>query len=419
VADFPGLCRDCGIPVTELSPAEALEIEPALSKKLIAAYLVPDASIDPFKLTMENFYQAMDHGCTLVRHAEVIGFHREKKRIVSTQLKNSLTGERFVIHADQVINATGAWSKKIAALAGCDIDLLYSKGSLLVAHTRLTQRVINRLRPSSNADILVPGGTVSILGTTSIRIETLDEIYPTVQEIDFIVGEGAAMIPRLETMRYIRAYAGVRPLFGSRSAKDDRKVSRGFALVSHEEDGLTNFTTITGGKLTTYRLMAEKTADMVCDRLGVSRPCPTQSAPLPPSDAANWTQPGRAPKAWMQHHNPGDMLLCECEMVPKSIVNSLIQSIREIQGKPDLMALGVRSRIGKGACQGTFCALRIAAYLYSINELDAKEGIESIKAFISERWRGIRPLLWDIPLIQAELQEALYCGLFGIELNDT
>jgi glycerol-3-phosphate dehydrogenase len=105
-------------------------------------------------------------------------------------------------------------------------------------------------------------------------------------------------------------------------------------------------------------------------------------------------------------------------MVPKSTVNSLIKSIHDIQGKPDLMALGVRSRIGKGSCQGTFCSLRIAAYLYSINELNDREGLESIQGFISERWRGIRPLLWDIPLIQAELQEALYCGLFGIELND-
>ncbi|MEJ2096998.1 MAG: anaerobic glycerol-3-phosphate dehydrogenase subunit GlpA [Deltaproteobacteria bacterium] len=418
IADFPGLCRSCGIPVTELSTAEALEMEPALSGKLIAAYLVPDASIDPFKLTIENLYQAMDYGCRLLRHAEVTAFHREKGRIVFTEIQNSLTGERFVIHADQVINASGAWSKNVAALAGSDIDLLYSKGSLLVAHTRLTQRVINRLRPSANADILVPGGTVSILGTTSIRIESLDEIYPTVQEIDFIVGEGAAMIPRLETMRYIRAYAGVRPLIGSHSAKDDRKVSRGFALLSHEEDGLENFATITGGKLTTYRLMAEKAVDFVCHRLGVSKPCSTKSAPLPSAGEAKWTQPGLAAKEWMRHHTAEDMLLCECEMVPKSTVNSLIKSIHDIQGKPDLMALGVRSRIGKGSCQGTFCSLRIAAYLYSINELNDREGLESIQGFISERWRGIRPLLWDIPLIQAELQEALYCGLFGIELND-
>ena len=57
-------------------------------------------------------------------------------------------------------------------------------------------------------------------------------------------------------------------------------------------------------------------------------------------------------------------------------------------------------------------------YLYDIKELESEAGLESIKAFISERWRGIRPLLWDTSLIQSELQEALYCGLFGVELDD-
>jgi glycerol-3-phosphate dehydrogenase len=419
IADFPGLCAKSTIPVQELDIKDARELEPAISDKLIAAFHVPDASIDPFKLTMENFHQAKALGCTLLRHSEVIGFHLEKNRIAATRLKNSLTGEKFSIHSELVINATGTWAKEIAALAGCNIDLLYSKGSLLVTHNRLTQRVINRLRPSSNADILVPGGTVSILGTTSIRIDSLDEIFPTVKEIDFIVGESVAMIPRLEKTRYIRAYAGVRPLVGSRTSKDDRHVSRGFALMSHENDGVVNFVTITGGKLTTYRLMAEKTANFVCERLGISSPCRTREEPLPSAGAARWTKPGIAPKVWMKQQAPDDMLLCECEMVPKSIVNHLIRSIHDQDGKPDLVALGLRSRIGKGACQGTFCALRIAAYLYSIDELNSAEGLESIKAFISERWRGIRPLLWDIPLIQAELQEALYCGLFGIELNDS
>jgi glycerol-3-phosphate dehydrogenase len=347
-----------------------------------------------------------------------VNFHIEKNRIIETKLKNLLTSEIFIIKAQQVVNASGAWAKAVAALANCYIDLLYSKGSLLVTHNRLTHRVINRLRPSSNADILVPGGTVSILGTTSIRIENLDAVHPTVKEVDLIVGEGSAMIPELEKTRYIRAYAGVRPLIGTESNGDDRSISRSFMLMDHEESGLCNFATITGGKLTTYRLMAEKTADLVCSRLGVQKPCLTGIKPLPSSRITKWTKPGITPKLWIKHHAPEDVLLCECEMVPKSVVNSLIQSIYEQNGKPDLKALGLRSRIGKGACQGTFCGLRIAAYLYDMDVLTSKEGLEDMKAFISERWRGIRPLLWDTPLIQAELQEALYCGLLGIELYD-
>jgi glycerol-3-phosphate dehydrogenase len=264
---------------------------------------------------------------------------------------------------------------------------------------------------------LVPGGAVSILGTTSIRIESLDKIFPTVHEIDYIVGEASAMIPELEKTRYIRAYAGVRPLVQSQTKAGDRDISRGFVLFDHTDDGLENFVSITGGKLTTYRLMAEKTANLVCRRLGVSRPCLTRTDLLPSAGAARWTKPGFASKLWMKKHDKEDIMLCECEIVPKSVVDSLIKSIHDQKGKPDLKAIGLRSRIGKGACQGTFCGLRTAAYLYDIGELNLTEGLASLKDFVSERWRGVRPLLWDTPLTQAELQEALYCGFFGLELN--
>ncbi len=224
------------------------------------------------------------------------------------------------------------------------------------------------------------------------------------------------MIPDLEKTRFIRAYAGVRPLLGSVSTGDDRKVGRGFALIDHSNDGVDNFASITGGKLTTYRLMAEKAADLICGRLGITQPCRTRTDPLPSALGAKWTKPGLAPKVWMRSRDAEDILMCECEMVSRSVVDSLIASIREQSGSPDLKALGLRSRIGKGACQGTFCSNRVSAYLYDIEELHADEGLTGLQAFLNERWRGVRPLLWDTSLIQSELQEALHCGMYGLEL---
>jgi glycerol-3-phosphate dehydrogenase len=396
VADFPHLCSQCDIPVKELDVKAARELEPTLSNKLIAAYEVQDASIDPFKLSLENIAQAQELGCTLLRFTKVVGFEKSGKKIRATHLQDIITGEETIIEAEQVISAAGAWAGEIAALAGLEIDIICSKGSLLVTHNRITDRVVNRLRASANADILVPGGTVSILGTTSIRIDNLDQVYPTVEEVDAMVGEAVKMIPALETARYIRAYAGVRPLVGSKSASDDRDVSRGFALIDHAEEGLENFTTISGGKLTTYRLMAEKTANLICGRMGVSKPCLTRIEPLPETQPGKWTQPGLAPKLWMQKHEPEDILLCECEMVPKSAVDSIVDAIRKQDGQPDLKAISLRSRIGKGACQGTFCGVRVTAYLFDQGELTFDQ--------------------WDKQLVQSELLEALYCGLFGLEL---
>jgi glycerol-3-phosphate dehydrogenase len=359
--------------------------------------------------------QAQELGSTLLRFTKVVGFEISHQKIRATRLQNIITGEELIIEAEQVINATGAWAGVVAGLAGATIDIIYSKGSLLVTHNRITERVVNRLRPSASADILVPGGTVSILGTTSIRINDLDQIYPTVEEIDTIVGEAVKMIPALETVRYIRAYAGVRPLVGSRSASDDRSVSRSFALIDHREDDLENFTTISGGKLTTYRLMAEKTADLVCRRLGVSNPCLTRTQPLALTQPAKWTQPGLAPKLWLKHHEPEDILLCECEMVPKSAVDAIIDSIREQNGKPDLMAIALRSRIGKGSCQGTFCGVRVTSYMYDQGELEPEESLNNLRDFISQRWKGEHPL----SLIKPKLSDPFYWnGFYYITLSD-
>ena len=416
VADFPHLCSQCDIPVKELDVKEARELEPVLSDSIIAAYGVQDASVDPFKLSLENIAQAQELGATLLRFTKVIGFEKKSKKIQATRLQDIITGEEISIEAAHVVNATGAWAGEIAALAGLEIDIICSKGSLLVTHSRITDRVVNRLRASANADILVPGGTVSILGTTSIRIENLNQVFPTVEEVDAMVGEATKMIPALETVRYIRAFAGVRPLIGSRSSSDDRSVSRSFALIDHTEDGLENFTSISGGKLTTYRLMAEKTADLVCSHLGVAKPCLTRTEPLPESQPGKWTQPGLAPKLWMKQHEPEDILLCECEMVPKSAVDSIVEAIRKQDGQPDLKAIALRSRIGKGACQGTFCGVRVSAYLFDQGELTFDQCLTSLREFLGKRWHGQYPTLWDKQLVQSELMEALYCGFFGLEL---
>ena len=415
---FPEYCDAAGIDCEALTPTAAREVEPELSDRTFAAYAVPDATIDPFRITLENVHHAQQlTDSTYLPHTEVTGFEIKDTLITSTLCRDNRTGQPRRILAKQVVNAAGAWAMDIARLAGCsDVSLLYSKGTLIITNTRVSNWVINRLRPPGDGDILVPGGTVSVLGTTSDTVTSPEHLRPTVQEVDRNLAEGMKMVPRLEQTRFIRAFSGVRPLIKATGAEaDGRKASRGFMLLGHEDQGVSNFTTITGGKLTTFRLMAEKTGDLVAARLGNSTPCRTTTVALPSGDAVRWTEPGFAAHYWYHRQDPKDMILCECEMVPQSAVDKIVDAAPGAEKEMTIQSIGVRSRVGKGSCQGSFCSIRVASYLYDQGVYDSPDGLTHVREFVSRRFKGVRPVLWGEHMAQMELAEALHCGLMGLD----
>jgi glycerol-3-phosphate dehydrogenase len=416
VADFALNCQKAGVACREVDARTAREMEPVLSRRITVAYEVPDASVDPFRLSLDNMAHAGQLGARFMPMTRVVGLRVAKSRIVSAQVQHVLTGEVTGIEVEQVVNAAGAWAGEILALVDREIDLIFSKGTLLVTSDRISSRVINRLRPAADSDILVPGGTVSILGTTSVRAAHPEDFRPTTAEVDAIIDDAKAMVPVLDTTRYIRAYARIRPLFGCSSNQDDRGVSRGFALLDHEAHGLENFLTITGGKLSTFRLMAEKTADLLCAKLGRGGPCQTKSVALPSFTSGKWTEPGSAPREWMRRKETDEKVICECEIVPQSVIEEILADMPASSGNT-LLSIGLRSRVGKGPCQGGLCAIRLSGHLYDRGLFSRDQGLEEMRIFLEERWRGIRPIVWGYQEIQAEFQEALHCGLFDLELN--
>ncbi len=415
---FQGHCDEAGIECTEIPVDEARAMEPLLSEKTFKVYKVPDATIDPFKLALDNVAHAENlNDSKYFAHTELVSFTIEDDGTISSATcRNNLDKSTFQIKAKQYINAGGAWAMDIAKKAGCkDVELLYSKGTLLISHDRLTSHVINRLRPPSDGDILVPGGTVSILGTTSVQIEDLENTRPTVAEIDRNVVQGEAMIPELAHARYIRAFARVRPLLQSTDSDDARDATRGFALLNHESQGLKNFATITGGKLTTYRLMAVKAADLIAKRLGNDQQSTTDTVPLPDASSCKWTEPGLSPRIWYKSNDPDDMILCECEMVPQSAIDQIIESAPGHDEKMNIEAIALRSRVGKGPCQGSFCGIRVGSYLYDKGFYKDKDGLVDMRDFFNERFKGLRTIIWGQQAAQMELAEAMHCGLLGLD----
>src|SRR5690606_19220957 len=170
------------------------------------------------------------------------------------------------LHAPVVVNAAGIWGQRIAEYADLRIRMFPAKGALLILDHRINQQVINRCRKPADADILVPGDTISLIGTTSTHVDyrDIDNTRVTPEEVDILLREGEKLAPIMATSRILRAYAGIRPLVASDDDPTGRNVSRGIVLMDHaERDGMEGFITITGGKLMTYRLMAEWATDAV------------------------------------------------------------------------------------------------------------------------------------------------------------
>ena len=120
---------------------------------------------------------------------------------------------------------------------------------------------------------------------------------------------------------------------------------------------------------------------------------------------------------WARAHGLEDLVLCECELVAAGAVDAICAALQAGGDAPTLRDVALRSRLGKGACQGTYCAVRATAHLYDRGRLHGGRGIVEIADFLRERWRGEKPVLWGEQLAQAELMEALHCGLFGMELR--
>ncbi len=282
-------CAKVSIPTEVISGEEARRLEPALSPKVRQAVIVPDGSIDGWGLCTGNVASAKEHGDVRVfLYTPVTVLLRKGDRIVGVKAVDQTSGEEYLVHADYVVSASGPWAAKVAALGNIKIGMSLSKGTMVALDSRPVKRAINRCRYPTDGDIIVPVGTTIVLGTTSVDIDDPDNFVIEEWEVDKMLDECIQMVPMIEDMHVQRNFASIRPLYQSpiEGKKEEKvtgiEVSRVFYVLDHEElDSVSGLITITGGKLTSSRLMGEKTVDIVCAKMGVDVPCRTHLEPLP------------------------------------------------------------------------------------------------------------------------------------------
>ena len=272
-------CEECHIPARDLPLKRAFEIEPFLNPKTLAAVQVPDGVFEPFRFCLSFLATAKSNGATIRAYSEVIEVTTTGANVTGVKIKDFRTGKVETIGADIVVNATGPWAGEIAAMAGVDVPVSPTAGVMVTVGRRLNNMVINRLNKPSDGDIVVPQRVTSIIGTTSWAIHDPDLVPIPQDHVDKMIRQGEMLIPevRRTPMRGVMAVA--RPLI-SKPGADEREVSRTFECFEHARDGVDGFVTISGGKTTTARAMAERVSDIVCAKLGLQATCRTREVPL-------------------------------------------------------------------------------------------------------------------------------------------
>jgi glycerol-3-phosphate dehydrogenase len=151
---------------------------------------------------------------------------------------------------------------------------------------RLCNMVINRLHSPGDGDIVLPQRQLTVVGTSSWLVDNPDDLATPPEQIEAMVRESAALVPAVARAEIRAAWSAARPLIGGSGGKAGRELGREWRCFDHAADkSATGFMTVAGGKATTLRAMAEGTADAVCAKLGLVRPCSTNDVVLLPHAA--------------------------------------------------------------------------------------------------------------------------------------
>jgi glycerol-3-phosphate dehydrogenase len=421
---FPAGCEKAGIEAEPVPLEDLFRREPLLNRAIRAAYRVPDASLEPWELVEANLASAREHGAEAWRYHAVVGFAIGRDGgIDGVRVRDVRTGEETSIACRAAVSAAGAWAGRVAALAGAKLEMSPGKGSMLILNRRMTRAVVNRLAPPGDGDIIVPVHTVCILGTTDETVPDPDDVHVTDDEVQALLADGDRLVPGLSEARVLRAYSGVRPLYdssdmhGEEHHDESREISRAHHVLDHgRRDGVPRLWSIVGGKLTTFRLMARDTVDVVAAALGVDAPCRTADEELPgPGHGSTYWLGDRF--ATLEDAGGGDAdLVCECEIVTRARLDHALDE----RGDSSLDDLRRTTRLGMGPCQGAFCTARAASILHERGAAgrlapEAPEPNDALRGFLAERFRGTRPIAWGDQLTELWLSAGIYRGTLAVD----
>lgn len=232
------------------------------SDALVGGIRFYDARVDDARLVMTLIRTAQSYGAHAASRAQVVGLVKDGDRVVGARVADLEAGTELTIRAGHVINATGVWTEQTAELTGerSPVRMLMSKGvHIVVPKDRIRGRTGIFLRTEKSVLFIIPWQHHWIIGTTDTpwSEEPLRPVA-TRADVDYLLAQANSVLRTpLTHQDLIGVYAGLRPLVRPATEEASTKVSRDHTVLPAGP----GMTVITGGKLTSYRLMAEHAVD--------------------------------------------------------------------------------------------------------------------------------------------------------------
>ena len=247
------------------------------------------------RLCVEVVLAAHADGAKIYTYAEVDGLIYDNNAVCGVRYTDRITGVSYALGARVVVNAAGPWVDAVLAHSGKTNERFIggTKGSHLVVAPfpgAPGDVVYYESQTDGRLILIIPWGAHYLIGTTDLRFDgDPEDVRADAAEVAYLLGEVNQLIPqaRLSRSDILSTYSGVRPLPYTPD-KSESSVSRSHVIHDHAplQSGLLS---IIGGKLTTYRSLAEETVDIIFRKLGKKPPrCLTAHLPFPGARVSDW-----------------------------------------------------------------------------------------------------------------------------------
>lgn len=261
-----------------MSRDDFLKYEPSVkSENLIGAAIYYDTQVTyPERICIENILMAKQGGALLINHAEVTALNISDNKICSVEFVDHLSGVKSNVKGKIVVNASGPWVDELCSLCKKNIKKKIggTRGSHIIVRKFVngpSHAIYTSAKSDSRPFFIIPWQDYYLIGTTDIPVEgNINCLKAGKDEIKYLLNEANNILENinLTNNNILFSYCGVRPLpYISSSLADPSKVTRKNIICDHREDGLENFFSVIGGKLTTYRNLSEQLVNLAYKKL--------------------------------------------------------------------------------------------------------------------------------------------------------